>query len=88
MRGAAHGFPCADADLHTSVPVTVELRMVDLADTLPTAIAALSELAGRGDSAFGEAGHLAAVAGEAGRARDLYDSELRPQDIEEPTTLR
>jgi len=66
----------------------VELRMVDLADTLSTAIAALSELAGRGDSAFGEAGHLAAVAGEAGRARDLYDSELRPQDIEEPPARR
>jgi len=66
----------------------VELRMVDLADTLPTAIAALSELAGRGDPAFGEAGHLAAMAGEAGRARDLYDSELRLQDIEESPTRR
>ena len=45
-RGAAHGFPCPDAGLHISVPLNVELRMVDLADTLPTAIAALSELAG------------------------------------------
>jgi len=62
--------------------------MAELADNLPAAIAALSELAGRGDSAFGEAGHLAAVAGEAGRARDLYDSELRLQDIEEPPTRR
>jgi hypothetical protein len=62
--------------------------MAELADNLPAAIAALSELAGRGDSAFGEAGHLAAVAGEAGRARDLYDSALRLQDIEEPPTRR
>jgi len=88
MRGAAHGFPCADADLHTSVPVTVELRMVDLADTLPTAIAALSELAGRGDSAFGEAGHLAAVAGEAGRARELDDRELGLQVVEHQQARR
>jgi hypothetical protein len=43
--------------------------MAELADNLPAAIAALSELAGQGDSAFGEAGHLAAVAGEAGRVR-------------------
>jgi len=62
--------------------------MVELANNLPTAIAALSELAGRGDSAFGEAGHLAAVAGEAGRARDRYDSELWLQDIEESPTRR
>jgi hypothetical protein len=62
--------------------------MAELADNLPAAIAALSELAGRGDSAFGEAGRLAAVAGEAGRARDLYDSALRLQDIEEPPTRR
>jgi len=62
--------------------------MVELANNLPTAIAALSELAGRGDSAFGEAGHLAEVAGEAGRARVRYDSELWLQDIEESPTRR
>ena len=62
--------------------------MVDLADTLPTAIAALSELAGRGDPAFGEAGHLAAVAGEAGRASKPHDSELRPQSVEDQQAHR
>jgi len=62
--------------------------MVDLADTLPTAIAALSELAGRGDSAFGEAGHLAAVAGEAGRARELDDRELGLQVVEHQQARR
>jgi hypothetical protein len=62
--------------------------MVELADNLPTAIAALSELAGRGDSAFGEAGHLAAVAGEAGRALELHDNELRVQGVEDQQAQR
>ena len=62
--------------------------MVELADNLPTAIAALSELAGRGDSAFGEAGYLARVAGEAGRASELFDSELPPQGAKDQQAQR
>ena len=62
--------------------------MVDLADNLPTAIAALSKLAGRGDPAFGEAGHLAAVADEAGRARELHDRKLGLPGVEDQQAQR
>ena len=62
--------------------------MVELDDNLPTAIAALSELAGRGDFAFGEAGHLAAMANEAGRARELHERELGVQGVEDQQAQR
>jgi len=62
--------------------------MAELVDNVPMAIAALSELAGRGDPAFGEAGHLAAVAGEAGRAFEQHDGECGLQVMDDQQARR
>lgn len=83
-----HGRLCTDPDAHRSVSLTVGPRMVHLADNLPASIAALSELAGRGDYAFGEAGYLAAVAGEGGRALERRDTELRRTCVEDQQAQR
>jgi len=80
---SVRGLPCTDRDLHRYVPQTVEMRVAELAHNLSTAIAALSELAGRGDSVFCDAVHLAAVAGVAGRAFEMRDSELRLQGLKD-----
>lgn len=49
---------------------------------LPQAPAFLRQAAGRGDLTPGEAGRLAALVGEAGKALELHDIEMRLQRLE------
>lgn len=53
--------------------------MVEMADDLHLAIATLSDLAGRGDLAIGEAGHLAAVVNETTKALQRPDQDISLQ---------
>lgn len=63
-------------------PVNVEIPVIETAGDLPKAIAVLLQAAGRGDLTPGEAGRLAALVGEAGKAIELHDIELRLQRLE------
>jgi hypothetical protein len=63
-------------------PVTVEIPEIQTAGDLPKAIAVLLQAAGRGDLTPGEAGRLAALVGEAGKALELHDIEVRLQRLE------
>jgi hypothetical protein len=63
-------------------PVTVEVPEIQTAGDLPKAIAVLLQAAGRGDLTPGEAGRLAALVGEAGKALELHDIEVRLQRLE------
>jgi len=63
-------------------PVTVEIPTIETAGDLPKAIAVLLQAAGRGDLTPGEAGRLAALVGEAGKALELHDIEARLQRLE------
>ena len=69
-------------------PVTVEIPVIETAGDLPKAIAVLLQAAGRGDLTPGEAGRLAALVGEAGRAIELHDLEVRLQRLEEQQAQR
>jgi hypothetical protein len=53
------------------------------AGDLPKAITALLQAAARGDLTPGEAGRLAALVGEAGKALELHDIEERLRRLEE-----
>ena len=64
-------------------PVTVDIPEIQTAGDLPKAIAVLLQAAGRGDLTPGEAGRLAALVGEAGKALELHDIEVRVQRLEE-----
>ena len=63
-------------------PVNVEIPVIETAGDLPKAIDVLLQAAGRGDLTPGEAGRLAALVGEAGRAIELHDIEVRLQRLE------
>ena len=67
----------------TEAPVAVEMPAIESAGDLPKTIAVLIQAAGRGDLTPGEAGHLAALVGEAGKALELHDIEARLQRLEE-----
>ena len=69
-------------------PVTVEIPEIQTAGDLPKAIAVLLQAAGRGDLTPGEAGRLAALVGEAGKALELHDIEGRLQRLEEQQAQR
>ena len=69
-------------------PVTVEIPEIQTAGDLPKAIAVLLQAAGRGDLTPGEAGRLAALVGEAGKALELHDIEVRLQRLEEQQAQR
>jgi hypothetical protein len=69
-------------------PVTVEIPVIETAGDLPKAIAVLLQAAGRGDLTPGEAGRLAALVGEAGKALELHDIEVRLQRLEEQQAQR
>ena len=69
-------------------PVTVDIPVIETAVDLPRAIAALLQAAGRGDLTPGEAGRLAALVGEAGKALELHDIESRLQRLEEQQAQR
>jgi hypothetical protein len=69
-------------------PVTVEIPTIETAGDLPKAIAVLLQAAGRGDLTPGEAGRLAALVGEAGKAIEAHDIELRLRRLEEQQTQR
>ena len=69
-------------------PVTVEIPEIQTAGDLPKAIAVLLQAAGRGDLTPGEAGRLAALVGEAGKAIEAHDIELRLRRLEEQQTQR
>jgi hypothetical protein len=64
-------------------PVTVDLPAIVTADDLPKAIAALLQATARGDLTPGEAGRLAALVGEAGKALELHHIEERLRKLEE-----
>jgi hypothetical protein len=61
----------------------VDLPAIVTAGDLPTAIAALLQAAAWGDLTPGEAGRLAALVGEAGKALELLDIEERLRRLEE-----
>ena len=69
-------------------PVTVEIPTIKTAGDLPKAIAVLLQAAGRGDLTPGEAGRLAGLVGEAGKALELHDLEVRLQRLEEQQLQR
>ena len=69
-------------------PVTVEIPNIEKAADLPKAIAVLLQAAGRGDLTPGEAGRLAALVGEAGKALELHDIDVRLQRLEEQQAQR
>ena len=69
-------------------PVTVEIPTIRTAGDLPKAIAVLLQAAGRGDLTPGEAGRLAGLVGEAGKALELHDLEVRLQRLEEQQLQR
>ena len=63
-------------------PVNVEIPVIETTGDLPKALAVLLQAAGRGDLTPGEAGRLAALVGEAGKAIELHDIEVRLQRLE------
>ena len=69
-------------------PIVVDIPEIQSAGDLPKAIAVLLQAAGRGDLTPGEAGRLAALVGEAGKALELHDLELRLQRLEEQQVQR
>lgn len=69
-------------------PIVVDIPEIQTAGDLPKAISVLLQAAGRGDLTPGEAGRLAALVGEAGKALELHDIEVRLQRLEEQQLKR
>ena len=69
-------------------PVIVDIPEIQTAGDLPKAIAVLLQAAGRGDLTPGEAGRLAALVGEAGKALELHEIEVRLQRLEQQQAQR
>jgi hypothetical protein len=68
--------------------VAVDIPVIETAGDLPKAIASLLAAAGRGDLTPGEAGRLAALVGEAGKALETRDIEERLRRLEEQHTRK